>query len=371
MRLRSVLWVILAVLGFCVPNAQAHRASRVYLKVSPERDALQVAADSLTVQEWQMQASLVAGRDLEPVTAVATWLETRLAVWDANAKPCTLRLTKIGQADPQRPTIISVLAASCPQISEVGVSQDFIWGDPQFQVFVEMPGGDGVKTDVRQMGVLTREHNRWRPQYEEQSAGARFWFYLSGGVSHILIGIDHLAFVLALLLPMFGWRKLFVVLTSFTVAHSITLGLAAANILALSPAIVEPLIAASIMFVAVENMFLAKHTGWLRHRWLLAFVFGLIHGFGFAGQLRDIGLPDDWLVPALLLFNLGVEAGQIMFALPAWLGLWLLLFVWTEKSRHPLEEARSQARSIIRQFGSALVAAAGTYWLIQRLSDVL
>jgi hydrogenase/urease accessory protein HupE len=139
------------------------------------------------------------------------------------------------------------------------------------------------------------------------------------GVEHILIGIDHLLFVLALLMLVTGWRRLVATITAFTVAHSITLGFATLGIVSVSSAAVEATIALSILFLATE---LARRdrreTGsrrdlaW-RYPWIAAFAFGLLHGFGFAGVLADIGLPQQAVPLALLFFNVGVEIGQLLF----------------------------------------------------------
>ena len=131
--------------------------------------------------------------------------------------------------------------------------------------------------------------------------------YLITGIEHIFLGYDHIAFLVAIVL----WARRLVpvikVVTAFTIAHSITLSLAALQIVVIPSAIVEPAIAASIIFVAVENFFSRNVDG----RWRVAFVFGLIHGFGFAGALQEMGLPANAVVPALAAFNIGVEIGQV------------------------------------------------------------
>jgi hypothetical protein len=141
------------------------------------------------------------------------------------------------------------------------------------------------------------------------------------GIEHILTGYDHLMFLLALLLRGGGLASLFKIITAFTVAHSITLALAVLNIVVLPDRLVESVIALSIAFVAAENLFLP---GAVSHRWVVSFLFGLVHGFGFSGILRDLGLPRQGLLFSLLGFNLGVEAGQAM-AVAVLLPLLLLL----------------------------------------------
>lgn len=148
--------------------------------------------------------------------------------------------------------------------------------------------------------------------------------YFSLGIEHILLGIDHLLFVLALLLIVAGWRKLVATITSFTLAHSLTLAAASLGWVRVPQAPVEAVIALSIVFVCVEIVHWREGKPGITRRspWIVAFVFGLLHGFGFAGALSDIGLPEHAIPPALLFFNVGVEAGQLVFVAAA-------LLVWT------------------------------------------
>jgi hydrogenase/urease accessory protein HupE len=139
--------------------------------------------------------------------------------------------------------------------------------------------------------------------------------YLQLGIEHILTGFDHLSFVLGLVLLVRGRATLLKTITAFTLAHSITLAAAALGYVNVSAPVIESLVALSIVFVAVE---LARsYNGELgltaRYPWLIAFTFGLLHGFAFAGSLADIGLPPHNIPGALLLFNCGVEVGQLMF----------------------------------------------------------
>jgi hydrogenase/urease accessory protein HupE len=139
--------------------------------------------------------------------------------------------------------------------------------------------------------------------------------YFVLGVEHILMGIDHLLFVLALLLLTRGAWRLVKTVTAFTVAHSITLGLATLGIVHVPSGPVEAVIALSIVFVAAEIVRARKGRERLASRmpWIVAFTFGLLHGFGFAGALSEVGLPEGQIPLALLFFNLGVEAGQLLF----------------------------------------------------------
>lgn len=139
--------------------------------------------------------------------------------------------------------------------------------------------------------------------------------YLMLGVEHILFGIDHLLFVLALLLLIDNTRKLIMTITFFTIAHSMTLSLAALNIVQVPVPPVEAIIALSIVFVAGEIIRVQRGGDSLTFRkpWIVAFGFGLLHGLGFAAALDEIGLPENAVILALILFNLGVELGQIAF----------------------------------------------------------
>ena len=131
--------------------------------------------------------------------------------------------------------------------------------------------------------------------------------YLLTGIEHIFLGYDHVAFLVAIVLWARRVWPVFKIVTAFTVAHSITLSLAALNVVVLPSSFVEPAIAASIIFVAAENFFSRNVDG----RWMVTFAFGLIHGFGFASALQEFGLPPTAVVPALAAFNIGVEIGQL------------------------------------------------------------
>lgn len=139
--------------------------------------------------------------------------------------------------------------------------------------------------------------------------------YIRLGVEHILLGYDHLLFVLVLLLLITNISSLFFTITSFTIAHSITLVLASLDILTLASAPVEAVIALSILFLSKEYLSVLNGGKSLtaRHPWLVSFSFGLLHGFGFAGALSEIGFPQNQIFTALLSFNVGVELGQILF----------------------------------------------------------
>ena len=180
-----------------------------------------------------------------------------------------------------------------------------------------------------------------------------FLGFLKLGVEHIWTGYDHLLFLLALLLVCSGFASAVQVLTCFTVAHSITLGLATLNLAWVSGEVVEPMIAASIIYVGVENLIRPEGP---KGRWLITFVFGLVHGFGFASVLRDLGVSSSGtgVGMPLLAFNLGVELGQVVIAA-------VLIPVLMR-----LRNWKPYVRWGIRG-GSAVVIAAGGFWLVQRV----
>ncbi|EJN10517.1 hydrogenase/urease accessory protein [Bradyrhizobium sp. YR681] len=183
--------------------------------------------------------------------------------------------------------------------------------------------------------------------------------YLLTGIEHIFLGYDHIAFLVAVML----WARRLVpvvkIVTAFTIAHSITLSLAALNVLVVPSRIVEPAIAASIMFVAVENFFSRD----VDRRWRVAFLFGLIHGFGFAGALREIGLPPDAIVPALAAFNVGVEIGQIAIVALMLPVLGLLDRLSMVGHTEPVRAAR------LVYTVSAGISLLGGYWLLTRVFE--
>jgi len=176
--------------------------------------------------------------------------------------------------------------------------------------------------------------------------------YLWLGYTHILPkGLDHILFVIGLFLLSSRLQTLLLQVTAFTIAHSITLGLSLYGIISLPSRIVEPLIALSIAYVAIENLVTRELKPW---RLALVFMFGLLHGLGFAGVLRALGLPRDEFLTALLTFNLGVEGGQLTILLAAWLTVAALM-------------ERPWYRKAIVVPASCGIAAIGIYWTVTRL----
>jgi hydrogenase/urease accessory protein HupE len=220
--------------------------------------------------------------------------------------------------------------------------------DPQHQTFLNVYDGDALT----QM-IVDGAHDR--VEYfagTRQGALAVVKKFLPAGIHHILIGPDHLLFLVGLLLLGGSIRQLAVVVTSFTVAHSITLSLAALNIVSPPARIIEPAIALSIVYVGADNLLVRE--GRDVRAWI-AFAFGFIHGFGFANVLREMDLPARALGWSLFSFNVGVEIGQLMVVVVVASALaWL----------------RGRSEALGRQLafaGSIVVIAAGTFWFIQRV----
>lgn len=176
--------------------------------------------------------------------------------------------------------------------------------------------------------------------------------FLTAGVEHILMGYDHLCFLLAILLWATRIWPVVKIVTAFTVSHSVTLSLAALDIVTLPTQWVEAAIAASIIYVAVENFFSRRVDG----RWRDTFLFGFVHGFGFASGLKELGVPQDAVLPALAAFNIGVEIGQVGVVL-VFVPALLALDKATGHKRNPL----------LVYAGSAIIALFGVYWLLERI----
>jgi hydrogenase/urease accessory protein HupE len=220
--------------------------------------------------------------------------------------------------------------------------------DPNHETFINIYDGDRLS-----QAILDRDHSRYDySSSKPQSALSVVRKFLPAGIHHILIGPDHLLFLVGLLLLGGTIRQLTLVVTAFTLAHSLTLSLAALNIVTPPARIIEPAIALSIVYVGADNLLVR---GGRDVRAWIAFTFGFIHGFGFANVLREMDLPTRALGWSLFSFNIGVEIGQ-------------LLVVAVVAST--LAALRSRSEAVGRQLafaGSVVVVAAGTFWFIQRV----
>jgi len=361
-----VLALLLLLASFA---AQAHKPSDSYLRL--KIDGAQVTG------QWD-----IALRDLEQAIGLdsngdgdITWGELRARHADIAAyalarlrfagdgKDCPLRATG-HQVDHHSDGAYEVLrftadCAAAPAAIGIGYSLFFDF-DAQHKGLLNLEYQGRI-----QSLVFTPERAKQSFVLGETSAFRQFLSYAREGVWHIWIGYDHILFLLSLLLPAVLLRErrhwlpvtrfpdafwdVFKIVTSFTVAHSITLSLAALGVISLPSRLVESAIAASVVLAALNNL-LPVVGG---RRWVVAFAFGLIHGFGFASVLAELGLPRDALVLALVGFNLGVEAGQLSIV-AAFLPLaYFLRHSWFY-------------RRVVLFGGSLAIVAVATIWLLER-----
>ena len=257
--------------------------------------------------------------------------------------------------------------ATCPEaIRQLTVNYSLLFDrDPQHKGLLRLQTPDAVST-----AVFSPENSRQQFVLAKASTAQQFGEYVRTGVGHIWIGFDHLLFLFSLLLPaVFIWtggawqpadrfRTTFVdvlkIVTAFTLAHSITLTLATLQIVALPSRWVESGIAASVVIAALNNLYPVVQG----RRWLVAFVFGLIHGFGFASVLADLGLPNTALALALVGFNVGVELGQLTIV-----ALFLPLAFFLRRTWF--------YRKLVFVAGSVLIIAVASVWLVERAFNVV
>lgn len=284
-RLVTLRWPVAALVAACsaLPGA-AHEVRPAYLRLDAQQEAVDAAERYAVV--WKRP--LTGGRPL-PLLPVFP-------------RSCSQAATAVDTVT--RDALVQHSELACPdglrsgEVSVEGLATTIT------DVVLHIAFADGTRAHT----VLTPEHPSLRLGAAGDSAAAG---YFQLGVAHLLFGIDHILFVLSLLFFLQRLVPLAKAVTAFTAAHSITLGLSALDVVRLPQAPVEAVIALSIMFLAVEKLRGGPDTITARHTWVVAFAFGLLHGFGFAGALADIGLPKENLLLALLLFNLGVEFGQL------------------------------------------------------------
>jgi hypothetical protein len=221
--------------------------------------------------------------------------------------------------------------------------------DPIHQTFVNVYEGDTLR---QQFAFSVQTGPRTYYAGTRQGALAVMRTFVPSGIQHILIGPDHILFLIGLLLLGGGWSVLVRIVTAFTIGHSITLSLAALGIVSPAARLIEPAIALSIVFVGADN--LVRGHGRDARAWI-ALVFGLVHGFGFANVLREFGLPREALGWSLLSFNLGVEIGQLAIVLVV-----ATLLATIRRRSHAIGSRVAYA-------GSVVVMAAGSYWFVERV----
>lgn len=238
---------------------------------------------------------------------------------------------------------------------------------------IQIDGLEDTRTDVlvrfQTAPAQTAQTQRLTPQQtsfiipENQNLAERVWTYLKLGVDHILEGVDHLLFVFALILVVRSPRRVVGAVTAFTVAHSITLGAAALRYLVIPSAFVEALIAVSIAVLAVEIVRKPSAQPGLSqtYPWSMAFLFGLLHGLGFARALLDIGLPETDIIAALFAFNLGVEMGQLLF-----IGC-VFAAVRLYRSMRTLHRLTASGNNAARQICGYAIGSVAVFWAIERI----
>lgn len=285
----------------------------------------------------------VAAGNLDRLTALVT---QRLVL--RGDRPLTIQWGEVDTI-PERQAIQLHFRVHTPRPATLGIHAQMFPYDRLHQTFVNVYEEDVL----RQQFVLSAD-NADRTYYTGTTQGALAVIrtFVPAGVHHILIGPDHILFLIGLLLLGGGWKALLKIVTAFTVGHSITLSLAALNLITPPPNVIEPAIALSIVFVGADNL---VRGGGRDVRALIALTFGLVHGFGFANVLREFGLPREALGWSLFSFNVGVEIGQ----------LFIVLLV---ASTLAVVRRRSETVGTRVAFaGSLIVIAAGTYWFVQRV----
>ncbi|HJV91986.1 MAG TPA: HupE/UreJ family protein [Azonexus sp.] len=369
MNCRRLLFIALCCAHF---SAWAHKASDSYLvidargsEVTAQWDIALRDIDFAIGLDGDGNGEITWGELRTRQANVAAWALSRLEV--QRGGPCPLELTAL-QVDTHTDGGYAVLrlAGVCPASS----------GDLQlgYRLLFDL---DGLHRGLLRLTVDGTTHStvlspssgtlRFGP--DAVSRLTQFRQYLVEGIWHIWIGFDHILFLLALLLPAvlvhsnagwrgvarFGeaWREVLWVVTSFTAAHSITLSLAALGVLALPSRLVESAIALSVVLAAANNLYpVVAH-----RRWVVAFGFGLIHGFGFASVLSELGLPAGALVLSLVGFNLGVEVGQLAIVA----GFLPLAFA--------LRHSAFYRRGVF-VWGSLFTVLVAAIWLVERAFDL-
>ena len=249
----------------------------------------------------------------------------------------------------EQQAIMLLFSISIERPGALAVRAHFFPYDPAHQTFVNVYEFG----DIRQQTIFTAESSA-RTYFSGTTQGnlAVLGTFIPSGVEHILIGPDHILFLIGLLLLGGHWKVLLKIVTAFTVGHSVTLSLAALNIVVPPSQFIEPAIALSIVFVGADN--LVRGEGQDVRSWI-ALVFGLVHGFGFANVLRDFGLPREALGWSLFSFNVGVEIGQVA----------IVVVVATLLALVRQKNAAIAAR--VATAGSVVVILAGTYWFVERV----
>jgi hydrogenase/urease accessory protein HupE len=347
--------------GLCPSRLAAHQInlSNARIELKPDRivnieltlkgsDVDRVAQTSV----FDQQSGLVDPARLAASTeAIAAYVTTHAVVHGADGSPCKTGTTDIA---PDQDGVKARLTWLCNEVDGNLIYRSTVLIDVDLeakQVVLIGPGQDAAQA------LLDASQTEVQISAPPPPMLDIIWRYVRAGVEHIFLGYDHVAFLVAIVLWARRLWPVIKVVTAFTVAHSITLSLAALQIVIIPSAIVEPAIAASIVYVAIENFFSCN----VDSRWRDTFAFGLIHGFGFASALQQFGLPRDALVPALAAFNMGVEVGQVAIVslvIPLLIGLDLLI---AAVRKAPQKRTAALVYSL-----SGIIAALGCYWMFER-----
>ena len=342
--------------------AHAHKPSDSYLSLTAEGNALRGQWD-IALRDLEYAIGLDADGDgaitwgelRRKQSEIAAYAFARLTVRDCRITPGPLLVDQHTDGGYAVLQFTAGCGAALPKRVELEYSL-FADLDPTHRGLLRAKLGEQTVT-----GVLGPDQPRLSLGPEGRTRIEQFLDYGREGVWHIWIGFDHVLFLLSLLLPAVllaprfapAALEVFKVVTAFTVAHSITLALAALSVVTLPSRLVESAIAASVVLAALNNLFPVVQRG----RWLVAFTFGLIHGFGFASVLTELGLPKEGLLLALVGFNLGVEAGQLCI---------VALFL---PIAYTLRDSWMYRRVVVVG-GSALIVLIAALWMIERVFDL-
>lgn len=350
----KIIWLSALLLSFCLVMPSPVNAHESIGSVSN----VIITVQGQTV-EYYLNIPPVLGKLLddggygneEALEEYFSWT-LKMTSWDA---PC--KLHKLRAIAPQASgNRIIHLEFLCPrEITDLTInSTAFLDMDEKHVQFIKLAATDDPRS-VLQEGMLTLK----RPVFhisDVETGGSvllyRAYRFFILGIEHILSGYDHILFILAAILVVSGFVEILKLVTSFTVAHSITLALAFLGIVSLSPGIVEPLIALTIAVVAFENVFFSN----FRRRWVLIFVFGLVHGLGFVGVLKEITVSKQELLTSLVSFNLGIEAGQLIIV---GAGVFFLHYI-----------RKAPWAPVFVRWSSIAIGALGLLWFFERITDM-
>jgi len=294
--------------------AEAHPLNNGYsqLSVHPDRVDYELFIPELSLLKYDANRDdkLSSEELVQQRSAIETDLRDHLRL-EQNMEPMTFHLQ--GMEKTEKETISGVsfqleYTSSTP-VNGFTIEYNLIFedADPLHMNFAIIEEGQDIDQTVFDASHRSYHYESMHPA----TWGSTLLKYFTLGIEHIVTGYDHILFLFSLLFVSRRWKDIIRIVTAFTIAHSITLFLAATGFIRIAPAWIESAIALTICYVALENVWSKKH----ELRWLLTFVFGLIHGMGFAGALEEIGLPKSYFISSLLTFNLGVEAGQLAIVL--------------------------------------------------------